>query len=75
MGARRRVLAWIGPVWVAAAWSFHVGVLGLMAIAFPYQLSGVAYLALLPVERIERRVHSVLRRSRPYTPTTWRTHY
>jgi hypothetical protein len=38
--------------WVTGAWAFHVGVLGLMAIAFPYQLSGIAYASLLPVERI-----------------------
>lgn len=30
-------------VWVAAAWLFHLGVLALMAIVFPYQLSGVAF--------------------------------
>ena len=29
--------------WVAAAWLFHVGVLALMAIFFPYQLLGVAF--------------------------------
>jgi hypothetical protein len=73
-GRAAAAAAWAAPVWVAAAWLFHVGVLGLMAIAFPYHLSGVAYLALLPVERIEGRVHSVLRRRRPYTRTTWRTH-
>lgn len=73
LAPRRAAAVWVATVWVAAAWLFHVGVLGLMAIAFPYQLSGVAYLALLPIERIEHRVHSVLGRSRPYTPTTWRT--
>ena len=30
--------------WLVAAWLFHVGVLALMAISFPYQLTGVAYL-------------------------------
>lgn len=50
--------------WVAAAWLFHVGVLALMAISFPYQLSGVAYLALLPVERIEDRLRHVARAPR-----------
>jgi hypothetical protein len=38
-------------VWCACAWSFHAGVLALMAIAFPYPLSGCAFLPLLPVER------------------------
>ena len=30
--------------WSAAAWSFHLGVLALMSVAFPYQLFGIAYL-------------------------------
>ena len=38
--------------WIAAAWGFHVGILVLMAIGFPYQLLGVAYAPLLPLERI-----------------------
>jgi hypothetical protein len=38
--------------WVAIAWGFHVGVLALMWISFPYQLTGVAYAAFLPVERL-----------------------
>jgi vitamin K-dependent gamma-carboxylase-like protein len=45
--------------WCIAAWSFHVGVLGLMAIAFPYPLSGCAFLAFFPLEdwlsRLRRR--------------------
>lgn len=40
-------------VWSAAAWLFHVGVLALMAIGFPYQLAGVAFAPLLPVERLD----------------------
>jgi hypothetical protein len=30
--------------WSAAAWFFHLGVLALMSVAFPYQLLGIAYL-------------------------------
>lgn len=45
----------IRVVWIAAAWTFHVGILALMAILFPYQLSGVAFAAFVPVERIWRR--------------------
>lgn len=33
--------------WAAAAWLFHVGVLALMAILFPYPLTGVAFAPLL----------------------------
>lgn len=42
----------IRAAWLATAWSFHVGVFVLMAISFPYQLSGVAYLAFVPAERV-----------------------
>lgn len=38
-------------IWCACAWSFHAGVLALMAIAFPYPLSGCAFLAFFPVEQ------------------------
>lgn len=40
--------------WVAAAWSFHLGTLLLMAIMFPYPLSGVAFASLFPLERLSR---------------------
>jgi hypothetical protein len=40
------------PWWCAAAWLFHVGILGLMLIAFPYELCGIALAPLLPVERL-----------------------
>jgi len=42
-------------VWISAAWTFHLGIVVLMAILFPYQLSGVAFAAFVPVERIWRR--------------------
>ena len=38
--------------WVAAAWGFHVGVLALMAVLFPYQLLGVAFLPFFRLERV-----------------------
>jgi hypothetical protein len=38
--------------WVTAAWVFHVGVVALMWIVFPYQLSGVAYAPLMHPERV-----------------------
>ena len=44
LGARARG---VGP----PAWGFHVGVVLLMKIVFPYPLLGVAYLPLLRVER------------------------
>jgi hypothetical protein len=41
--------------WCAAAWLFHVAILALMAILFPYHLLGIALAPLLPVERgVER---------------------
>ena len=44
----RRAARW----WAAAAWSFHAGVLALMAIGFPYPLSGVAFASLFPLDRV-----------------------
>lgn len=38
-------------VWVTAAWVFHVGVLLVMWIVFPYPLAGLAFAPLLPLER------------------------
>lgn len=44
----------LARVWVFVAFAFHVGVLALMAIAFPYQLSFIAYLSFFEVERAQR---------------------
>ena len=38
-------------VWCISAWLFHAGVLALMAIAFPYPLSAVAFAPFAPLER------------------------
>lgn len=51
----------IRTLWTVAAWGFHVGILVLMAISFPYPLSGVAYACLF---RAERLVGPVLERTR-----------
>ena len=40
----------VAAIWCVCAWSFHVGVLALMAIAFPYPLSGCAFAAFFPLE-------------------------
>lgn len=37
--------------WSVAAWSFHLGIAGLMWIAFPYPLSFIAFAPLLACER------------------------
>jgi hypothetical protein len=42
----------LAKYWVVAAWLFHMGVLALMAIAFPYPMSAVAYLAFFEIERV-----------------------
>jgi hypothetical protein len=41
--------------WVAGAWAFHVAVVALMAISFPYQLSGVAYAPFFALEEVPGR--------------------
>jgi hypothetical protein len=56
----------IAAIWAVAAWGFHVGVVLLMAIVFPYPLVGIAYAPLFPVERfitwLLGRFHHVRRR-------------
>jgi hypothetical protein len=41
----------VAVAWALAAWGFHVGVLALMAIVFPYQLTWLAYAPLVRCER------------------------
>jgi hypothetical protein len=41
--------------WVLAAWGFHVGIVALMAISFPYPLSGIAFAPLFACERLIAR--------------------
>lgn len=42
----------IGHVWALGAWGFHVGVVLMMNIWFPYPLVGIAYLPLVHAERV-----------------------
>ncbi|HUQ06296.1 MAG TPA: HTTM domain-containing protein [Kofleriaceae bacterium] len=42
----------IAAIWAVAAWGFHVGVVLLMTIVFPYPLIGIAYAPLFPVDRV-----------------------
>ena len=42
----------VAVVWITAAWAFHVGVLLLMWIVFPYPLLGFAFLPLVPAEKL-----------------------
>lgn len=64
-------LALLGPrvarVWAGAAWAFHVGVLALMAVFFPYPILGVAFAPLFAVERLVRPARAVARRIAPRT--------
>ncbi len=41
-----------GRVWCAAAWAFHVGVLAVMAIFFPFPVLGFAFAPFFEVERL-----------------------
>ncbi|HET9201497.1 MAG TPA: HTTM domain-containing protein [Dehalococcoidia bacterium] len=47
-------------IWIAAAWIFHVGILAVMAIMFPYQLLGIAFLPFLPVEQGWQRLRTTI---------------
>jgi hypothetical protein len=40
----------IAALWAAAAWGFHLGVLALMHILFPYPLVGVAFVSMFAAE-------------------------
>ncbi|MCA9650102.1 MAG: HTTM domain-containing protein [Myxococcales bacterium] len=55
----------VGRAWAALAWSFHVGVLVLMAIMFHYQVSGMAYASFFEVERLHDRWRRWRARRRP----------
>lgn len=54
----------LGMLWCAAAWGFHVGVLGLMYILFHYPILGFAYAPYFPVERLGRWVLQWMARHR-----------
>jgi len=55
------ISARLGRWWAAGVWGFHVGVVLLMNIWFPYPLFGFAFLPLLPVERPLARMGRALR--------------
>jgi hypothetical protein len=61
-------------LWAIAAWTFHLGVLALMGIGFPYPLTGVAFASLFRVERvpgwIRARSHRPSRTPRPEVVNT-----
>lgn len=53
LGAPLALLGGIAArLWVAGVWLFHVGVLALMAVFFPYPLLGLAFLPFFPVDRL-----------------------
>ncbi|CAN5584246.1 hypothetical protein BH24ACT5_BH24ACT5_07910 [soil metagenome] len=56
-------------LWIGLAWAFHIGVLALMAVLFPYPLVGAAFASMLPVEGLAPTLRTagrsgVLRRPR-----------
>lgn len=59
----------IATVWASMAWGFHVSVLALMSISFPYQLCGVAFVSFFRVERGWDWLRG-LRRGRPEPPAS-----
>jgi len=54
----------IGRYWAVAMWSFHLGVLLVMWIFFPFPLFGVAFASFFPVERLVQRWSSQAKQSR-----------
>lgn len=59
----------LGRMWAFAMWSFHIGVLALMAIFFPYPLFGIGFASFAEPERLIGRLGR-LRRSKPTAPTS-----
>ncbi len=51
----------VAKLWALSAWLFHVGVLVVMAILFPYSLAGVAFAPFFPVEQLWRPMKRLLR--------------
>lgn len=52
-------------IWAVGMWAFHVGVLLIMAIAFMYPLTGVAFAPMFAVEQPVAALANRLRRRRP----------
>lgn len=50
----------VGRWWCAAIWAFHVGVLAMMWILFPYPLSFIAYAPFFDAEELVERVRARL---------------
>jgi len=51
--------------WVALVFGFHVGIVALMAIVFPYPLSGIGYASFFRVEKLSERAIKIARRWGP----------
>lgn len=54
----------VAKVWAFAMWGFHIGVLALMAILFPYPVTFIAFAPFFRTERLVRFVRRALRRGR-----------
>jgi hypothetical protein len=52
----------LGYLWALGAWGFHVGVVLLMNIWFPYPLFGLAFLPLVPAERVIEAARGISRK-------------
>jgi hypothetical protein len=52
----------LGHAWAAGAWGFHLGIVLLMNIWFPYPLVGMAFLPLLPAEKVIHAAQGIRRR-------------
>lgn len=60
----------IATMWVVAAVGFHVAIVAVMLIVFPYHLLGIALAPLLPVERLGDSVAGWRSRSRTRSRTS-----
>ncbi|MFN0070900.1 MAG: CapA family protein, partial [Chloroflexota bacterium] len=51
------VSGWLAAVWVPSVFLMHYGIMLLMGIEFPYQLSGVAFAPFVPWDRVLSWIH------------------
>jgi hypothetical protein len=61
----------IAKLWALGMWSFHFGVALIMAIVFPYPLTGIAFAPLFAVEQPLMRLAARVRTRRP---SSWLNH-
>ena len=53
----------VAKAWSVGMWGFHLGVLALMAILFPYPVTFIAFAPFVRAERLAPRIRRLARRA------------